>query len=173
MSASFSQPLANTASEGSLAQKAARWAPLLVSPVLLLVALLGAGWLFVPANPAIEAPATTLGFDELHDLAASGVIPTTWVQQNYFGWLGWTLVILVIALALATAAAGLRFVAMALAGAGLVGLAINVFAVKGALTWGQFTDQIPNIRIGGYCAIVGYILAIALGAIGSARRESR
>jgi len=105
------------------------------------VALLGAGWLYVPANPAIKAPATTLGFNDLHDLAASGAVPTTWLQQNYFGWLGWTLIIIIIvALSLATALTGKRSVAMALAGAGVVSLAVNFFAVKGALTWGQFTD---------------------------------
>ncbi|NDV10759.1 hypothetical protein GXW84_41350 [Rhodococcus sp. IEGM 248] len=70
---------------GDLGQKLAHFAPFLVSPVLLLVALLGAGWLYVPANPAIKAPATTLGFNDLHDLAASGAVPTTWLQQNYCG----------------------------------------------------------------------------------------
>lgn len=57
--------------------------------------------------------------------------PTTWLQQNYFGWLGWTLIIIVIALSLATALTGKRSVAMALAGAGGVSLAVNLFAVQG------------------------------------------
>lgn len=170
MSTSFNQSAANISSQASPGQKVARFAPFLVSPVLLLVALLGAGWLYVPANPAMKAPATTLGFNDLHDLAASGAIPTTWLQQNYFGWLGWTLIIIVIALSLATALTGKRSVAMALAGAGVVGLAVNLFAVKGSLTWGQFTDQVPNIRVGGYCAIVGYLLVVALGGIRAARR---
>ena len=130
---------------GDLGQKLAHFAPFLVSPVLLLVALLGAGWLYVPANPAIKAPATTLGFNDLHDLAASGAVPTTWLQQNYFGWLGWTLIIIIIiivALSLATALTGKRSVAMALAGAGVVSLAVNLFGLKGALTWGQFKAKV-------------------------------
>jgi hypothetical protein len=47
---------------------------------------------------------------------------------------------------------------------------VNLFAVKGALTWGQFADQIPNIRVGGYCAIAGYLVAVALGGLRVARR---
>lgn len=42
----------------------------------------------------------------------------------------------------------LRLTAIALAGVGLVSLAVNFFAVKGAWAWGQFADQIPNIRVG-------------------------
>lgn len=169
MSASFTQSGSAT-SETAIGRKVARLASYVLSPVLLLVALLGAGWLYVPANPAIKAPATTLGFQDLHELAASGVVPTTWVQQNYFGWLGWTLVGIVIALCAATAITGRRVMAGALAAAGIVGLAINVFAVKGALTWGQFMDQVPNIRIGGYCAIAGYLLALAISGVRAARR---
>ena len=54
--------------------------------------------------------------------------------------MGWTLIIIIVALSLATALTGKRSVAMALAGAGVVSLAVNLFALKGALTWGQFTD---------------------------------
>lgn len=170
MSASFSESAASSSSRADLGQRAARLAPFLVSPVLLLVALLAAGWLYVPANPAAKAPATTLAFNDLHQLAGSGVIPTTWVQQSYFGWLGWTLVVIVIALALGTAVTARRSAAATLGGAGLVGLLVNLFAVKGALTWGQFIDQVPNVRVGGYCAVVGYLLTLAVGARAAARR---
>jgi hypothetical protein len=171
MSASFIRPAGTTTpSNTAVGSKVVQVAPFLISPVLLLAALLGAGWLYVPANPAIKTPATTLAFDDLHNLARSGAVPTTWVQENYFGWFGWTLVVIVIALLLATVAAGRRPFGTALAAAGLLGLIFNVFAVKGALSWGQFADQIPNIRIGGYCAIIAYLLAVALGGIRTARR---
>lgn len=97
-------------------------------------------------------------------------MPTTWVQQNYFGWLGWCLVIIVIALGVATAVTAQRLTAIALVGLGLISLAVNVFDVKGALSWGQFVDQIPNIRVGGYCAIGGYLFAVAFGGLRAARR---
>jgi hypothetical protein len=84
--------------------------------------------------------------------------------------LGWCLVIIVIALGLAIAVTAQRPMEIALAGVGLVSLAVNLFAVKGALTWGQFADQIPNIRVGGYCAIAGYLVAVALGGLRVARR---
>lgn len=64
----------------------------------------------------------------------------------------------------------LRLTAIALAGVGLVSLAVNFFAVKGAWAWGQFADQIPNIRVGGYWAIGGYLLAVAVGGLRAARR---
>lgn len=171
MSASFTQS-GNATSESTFGRKVARFAPYGLSPILLLVALLGAGWLYVPANPAIQAPATTLGFDELHDLAASGVIPTTWVQQNYFGWLGWTLIVVVIALTVATAITNHRIVASALAATGLISLGLHIFAVKGALTWGAFMDQTPNLRVGAYCAVAGYVLALALGGLRAARTRT-
>ena len=170
MPASFSEPTANTSASTNLGQKTAHVAPLIVSPVLLLVALLGLGWLYVPANPAIKAPATTFGFDDLHDLANSGAVPTTWLQQNYFGWLGWTVVLAVTALAIVTALTGKRVAAIALAGAGLISLVVTLFAVKGELTWGQFGDQIPNFRAGGYCALLGYLIALGFGGVRSARR---
>lgn len=169
MSASFTQS-ANAASEATLVRKGVRLAAYALSPVLLLLALLGAGWLYVPANPAIKAPAATLGFGDLHKLAGSGVIPTTWIQQNYFGWLGWTLVLVIIALCLVTAATCNRIVAGVLAAAGLVSLITHLFAVKGALTWGQFADQTSHLRIGAYCAVAGYVLAIAFGGLRAARR---
>lgn len=77
MSAPIPQSASANTETASLDRQIARLAPYAISPVLLLVALLGVGWLYVPANPAIKSPATTLGFHDLHQLPASGAIPTT------------------------------------------------------------------------------------------------
>ncbi|GAA3218745.1 hypothetical protein [Actinocorallia longicatena] len=138
--------------------------------VLLLIAPLGPGWLFSPANPAAGIPAITLSFADLHRLTSSGPVPTNWIQENYFSWLGWAL----IAVTILTTAAGvllrrreLNSTAAALAALGIV---LTVLAAKGTLTWSQFSDETPHIRVGVYLLQLGYVLMIAAAATAQKRR---
>lgn len=131
-----------------------------IGAVLLLVSPLGPGWLFTPANPAFHIPAATLDFSDLHHLTSSGIAPTNWVQQNYFSWLGWLLIALTI---VATGAAVLvrrRFLIAVAAVLSVLGLVVDVFADKGVLTWSQFYREVPNLRIGTYLLIAGYLLTL-------------
>ena len=131
-----------------------------VTALFLLVSLLGAAWLYVPANPAAKAPAITLDFSDLHDLANSGAVPTSAIQKSYFGWLGWTLALATIALAVATVLLRNRILAAALGAFGVAGLAFTALGVKGALTWSQLFDQVENIRLGGYLDVLAYVVAL-------------
>ncbi len=134
-----------------------------LAAVLLIVSLSGPGWLYVPANPATGAPATTLSFQDLNHLTE--VIPSTAWQQAYFSWAGWVLAILVI---LAAAFVLLRpsvASATALLVAAAVGLVATVFGVKGPLWWSQFIDAADQIRIGGYLLDLAYVALLAVGVI--------
>src|SRR3546814_18375546 len=81
MSASLSQ-LASPADGAFAGRKIAAAAASAIGPILLLIAFTGPGWVFVPANPALKAPATTLSFSGLPDLVGSGAVPTTWVPDR-------------------------------------------------------------------------------------------
>src|SRR5690348_2743006 len=72
-----------------------------LAAVLLVVSLLGPGWVHVPADPATGAPATTLDFQGLN--ALTSLVPSTAWQQAYFGWLGWAMVVLTVATGIAAA----------------------------------------------------------------------
>ena len=141
-----------------------------VAAVLLLVSLLGPGWVYVPANPAVPSPAMTLDFNDLGDLSHSGTAPTTSVQQAYFGWLGWALVIIAVVVLFAAAILGHRILAVSAAVMGVVGLVFTLFGVKGAQAWSALIDQLANIRIGGYLVLCGYVLALVTGMV-IARRQ--
>lgn len=132
---------------------------------VLLVSLLGPGWLFVPGNPAAKMPATTPTFGDLHDLAQSGAVPTTTLQQSYFGWLGWSLVLATGITAVLVAVVGRRVLVVLLAALSVAGLVVTTFGLKGAHTWADFLDQVPNVRVGGYLVFVGYISALAVVAL--------
>jgi hypothetical protein len=132
---------------------------------VLLISLLGPGWLFVPANPAARMPETTLSFGDLHDLANSGALPTTHIQQSYFGWLGWTLVLATGITALLVAVVARRALVALLAVLSVAGVVVTTFGLKGALTWANFVDQVPNVRVGGYLVFIGYVSAFAFAAL--------
>lgn len=154
-------------SPGSLAKAAVRTpkvGSLVVAglaAVLLIASLLAPGWLHVPANPAAGTPATTLDFQDLNEL--TGVVPTTGWQEAYFSWLGWTLVVL----AIAVAAVALLRPSVVSAGAqvmtAFVGLVSTLFGVKGPLTWSQFVDATDQVRIGVYMLDLGFFALLVVG----------
>ncbi|GGF11317.1 hypothetical protein [Williamsia phyllosphaerae] len=135
--------------------------------ILSIISLIGPTWLFSPAQPAAGVPEMSLDFATLGDITASS--PST-VQSSYFGWLGWTLVIVTIAAAAAAIVTRIRLLAAAEGVIALVALVVTVFAVKGPLSWGGFYDAIPNMRIGGYLITIGLVLIIAHAA-GTSRRS--
>lgn len=137
--------------------------------IALIVSLLGPTWLHVPANPAHKIPALDLSFGNLRALANSAPAPAE--QRAYFQWLGWTLVIITIAVAIAWATAARRVIAIALAGCSLAGLLFTLFAVKGAMTWNQFGHQLQYIRIGGYLLLVAYVATLVSALISTSRRD--
>jgi hypothetical protein len=141
--------------------------------VALAASLLGLNWLHVPAQPAIKAPATTLTFQDLHELTARGVVPTSGLQEAYFAWLGWALAVGVVAIVLATTLTGRRALTGLLAGVSALGLVLTALGVKGVLTWGQFFDQVPNIRAGGYLVGLVYLAALAFSVTSLFRGRRR
>lgn len=131
-----------------------------IGAVFLVISALGPTWLYSPAVPAAHIPALSLSYADLNTLANSGHVPSTWVQENYFAWIGW---LLIIATILATGAAVLlRQRRLGFVGLGLsaLGLVLGLFAAKGALSWSQFSHQIPNLRVGAYLLIVGFLLTL-------------
>ncbi len=132
-----------------------------LAAVLLMAALVGPGWLFVPANPLAKLPAMTLDFGNLHDLTHAGAVPSNAVQKAYFGWLEWTLVLSTIVLSAALVATKHQVSRIGVAAVSVAGLVFTVLGVKGPLTWSQLFDQIKNIRIGGYLVVTGYLVALA------------
>jgi hypothetical protein len=143
-----------------------------VSALALVLALAGPGWLYVAANPAAKTPAMTLDFAGLRKLTDTPGIPTNWVQSAFFGWLAWVLVIVALLLAAAYATTRLRLAATATAVVALVALIVDVLALKGVGTWNQLLDQIPNVRLGGYLMVVGLVLILATGVLGSKASRS-
>jgi hypothetical protein len=143
-----------------------------VSALALVLALVGPGWLYAPANPAAKIPAMTLDFAGLRKLTATPGIPTNWVQGAFFGWMAWVLVIVALLLGAAHAATRLRLAAIATAVVALVALIIDLLALKGVGTWGQLLHQVPNVRLGGYLMVVGLVVLLATGALGSKASRS-
>lgn len=139
--------------------------------VLLSISVLGAGWLYVPANPVAKMPATTLTFNDLHDVAHGGLVPSNWIQQAYFGWLGWALAVAIVVLAVALTLVPQRLLEFALSAVAVTALVCTLLGVKGVLTWSQLADQIENIRLGGYLAVLGYVLALGLAVWQATRRS--
>jgi hypothetical protein len=134
-----------------------------VGAVLLLIAPLGLGWLFSPAVAVAHIPAQTLSFAGLHHLTSSGIAPTNWIQKNYFAWLGWVLIIATIIATGASVLTGRRSLGVLAVVLSVLGLVLSLFAFKGVLTWSQFIHQIPNVRVGAYLLIAGYLLTLASG----------
>jgi hypothetical protein len=143
----------------------------IVAGLMLLVSLVGPGWLYVPANPAAQMPQATLTFNDLHDLASSGLAPSNGIQQAYFGWLGWGLALTTVAVALAAAVLYRRLLARAAGAFAVAGLVCTALGVKGVLSWSQLIDQTANVRPGVYLVVVGYLIALG-GAARLARRLS-
>src|SRR3546814_13452962 len=93
---------------------------------------------------------TLFPYTTLFRSVGSGAVPTTWVQESYFSWLGWALLVVSTLVLAATAVTRSRWNHGGVAAVGVIGLVLHVFAAKGALTWGLFFDQVPNIRVGGF-----------------------
>lgn len=134
-----------------------------VAGILLLVSLAGPAWLFSPAQPEKDLPEDFLSFSDLAVATAQG--PSS-IQAAYFGWLGWTLVILTIAVSFAVVVLPQRLLISAEVVIGVFALIITALALKGPLTWGGFVEAVPTLRLGGYLIIVGLILVIAHGVQG-------
>jgi hypothetical protein len=139
-----------------------------LAAVLLVVSLVGPGWVHAPADPVTGAPATTLDFQGLNTLTS--LVPSTAWQQAYFGWLGWAMVVLTIATGIAAALRrdGLSGTALVLASS--LGLVATLFAVKGTMSWSVFIAATDTMRIGSYMLIVGYVVCMAVGVIVLVRR---
>jgi hypothetical protein len=133
--------------------------------VLLLISPLGVGWFYVPAVPQAHIPATTLSYQGLHHLAGSGMAPTNWVQQNYFAWLGWLLIVAAILITGAAVVTGRRALDMAGAALCLLGLVLGLFAAKGALSWSQFAHELSNLRVGAYLLVAGFFIILVSALI--------
>ena len=128
--------------------------------VLLIISTLGIAWFHIPAQPQAHVPALTLSYNGLHHLASSGLAPTNWIQQNYFAWLGWVLIAATIIATGAAALAGHRLLSGAGAVLSLLGLVLGLFAAKGVLSWSQFSHEIPDLRIGAYLLVIGFLLTL-------------
>lgn len=143
-----------------------------VAAIALVVSFVGLTWFHVPANPANHVPALDLDFADLRTAAVSG--HATSVQIAYFHWLGWTLLVLAVALGAAAAVVKSRIVALGLAVVSLAGLLCTVLATKGQQTWSQYNEQLPNVRLGSYLVLAAFavILILALiDLIGRTRRQ--
>ena len=130
--------------------------------IILLLSLIGPTWLFSPAQPDTGTPAANLSFS---DLAAATAETPSPIQAAYFGWLGWALVIVSIAVSGAAVLLGRRLLSVAELLTGVVALVLTALALKGPLTWGGFAQAVPTLRIGGYLMIVGLLLVIIHGAV--------
>ena len=139
------------------------------SVVCLLISLLGVTWLHIPANPVAKTP----GVDASRgDLASDfDKITTTWVQGNYFSWMVWVLSAVILVAAVAVAVTGRRAASLLLAAIGLVGLILTTYGFKGELTFSQYWDARSNLRIGGYLAFVGFLLAFVAGLLPARTRD--
>jgi hypothetical protein len=93
------------------------------------------------------------------------------MQDAYFGWLAWTLLGIVVVLGVACALTKSRALGAATAILGADGFVLTVFALKGELTWSQYWDGHANLRLGGYLAFVGFLLASAAGGLSARRRD--
>ena len=138
--------------------------------VVLVVALIGPGWLYSPANPVVGSPSTTLDFQGLNDLVSH--VPSTGRQQAYFGWLGWCLVALTVLSMLAATVRSSPVAAGVVCIIALTGLASTLFAVKGSMTWSQFSDSLHDVRAGAFMVLGGYLAAAAGGLVAALRRAS-
>ncbi len=141
-----------------------------VGAVLLLISPLGLTWLAAKAVPAAHIPAQNLSYADLHHLTSSGMAPTNWVQQNYFSWLGWLLIVLAVLTTAAAALLGRRSLGAVGVVVSALGLVLGLFAAKGVLTWSAFYHQIPNLRAGAYFLVVGFILLLIASALTPQRR---
>lgn len=127
--------------------------------------------LFVPA--AGPVPAMTLDFGDLQDLIGSRLIPTTGFQEAYFNWLAWTLAIFAIGLTLASSVLGNKPTALLAGVVGVLGFVSSVIGNKGPLSWTEFVDQLPNLRIGAYCNLIGFIVVISAALLAARRTNGR
>lgn len=137
---------------------------------MLVLSPLGPAWLQVAANPAAKLPEMALSFGDLHDLTSSGAAPTNGIQEVYFGWLGWILVLATVVVAAAFVATRRVEAAILVAVIAVVGLAITALGVKGPLTWSQLFEQAENIRLGGYLMVLGYLVTLIAGLVGARQR---
>jgi len=133
--------------------------------VLLLISPLGLTWLAAKAVPAAHIPAQNLDYADLHHLTSSGLAPTNWVQQNYFSWLGWLLIILTVLATAAAALLGRRVLGIVGITTAALGLVLGLFAAKGVLTWSAFSHQVPDLRAGAYFLVVGFLLLLIASAL--------
>jgi hypothetical protein len=123
--------------------------------VLLLLSMVGIGWLVAPANPASKTPSTTVSFADL--TAATDESPST-VQATYFGWLAWLLFGAIIVLTVAVLITRSRPIAISGAAMGVLTLLLTTLALKGPQTWMQTVKALPDLRLGGYLMLVGVLI---------------
>ncbi|HEV2638931.1 MAG TPA: hypothetical protein VGX23_27550 [Actinocrinis sp.] len=136
-----------------------------IGALCLLISALGPTWLTTPAVPAAHIPALSLDYSDLHKLSRSGQVPTTWIQQNFFSWIGWTLIIAMLLVVAGAALLRRRPLNLVAVGLSVVGLVLGLFAAKGALTWSQFSNELPHLQIGAYLLVGGFIVTLISGFI--------
>lgn len=169
MSASLNGSTVATSVAPNAARTIGTYVAIAIGPVLLLLSLLGPGWVHVPANPVAKTPATTMSFADLHDLVSSGVVPTTGVQEAYYDWLAWTLASAAVLAAVLLAVTDHGITAGVLLVVGALGLVFTALAVKGVQTWGHVFDQLDLIRLGGCLVIIGFLAVLLSGVVGLIR----
>jgi hypothetical protein len=138
--------------------------------ILLLASMIGPAWMYSPAQPDTGTPGANLSFS---DLATATAKSPSALQAAYFGWLGWALVILAVAVSVAALLLPRRLLSVAELLTGLVALVLTALALKGPLSWGGFVAAVPTLRIGGYLIIIGLLVIIFHGAVSSYTSKAR
>lgn len=161
----------NASTTGSLVRGRAITVPALsaVGALALLVSLLGSTFLSLGGNAGVS-------FADLRTATRPAVAPG--LQHAYFGWLAWTLVILVLVGLVAVSVVKHVAVIGAVIALSVLGVVLTLGCVKELDVEdpsGGFVTHFSWIRIGGYLHVVGFVLAIAacILALRSARRSAQ
>ncbi|WP_133058913.1 MULTISPECIES: hypothetical protein [unclassified Nocardioides] len=129
-------------------------------------------WLHQPAVPEANLPTMNLDFADLHDFSSMPGSPG--LQEAYFSWLAWLLVVATIVVAIAwslTFGRSGRAVAGLLAVLAAAGLIVTTLAIKGDMSWSWLGDQLKNIRIGGYLLLVSYAVLLVFAFVARDRAQ--
>lgn len=141
-----------------------------IAAILLLASMIGPTWMYSPAQPDTGTPAANLSFS---DLATATAESPSALQAAYFGWLGWTLVILAVAVSVAALLLPRRLLSVAELLTGIIALVVTALSLKGPLSWSGFVAAVPTLRIGGYLIIIGLLVIIVHGAVSSYLSKTR
>jgi hypothetical protein len=133
-----------------------------VGAVLLVIAFTAVDWFKNPSS----------GFRDIGDTLDAHSALAPGLADAYFSWLGWLLLVAVVAVAIAanlpTPASGpLRAFGAILAAAAM---ALTFFAIRLDSSGVPFTTYLKNARVGFYLALVGF-LVVGIGALIGPKRD--